>query len=60
MLKVIRNDGIRVVRTVRVDMIDSFFQRIDDFNRKNRSVVFLRPIILRSRLSPDRNFPKWP
>ena len=45
MLKIIRNDGIRVVRTVRVDMIDSFFQRIDDFNRKNRSVVFLRPII---------------
>ena len=56
MLKIIRNDGIRVVRTVRVDMIDSFFQRIDDFNRKNRSVVFLRPIIFGRVFHPTEIF----
>ena len=30
MLKIVGNDGIRVVRTIRVDMVNGFFQGVND------------------------------
>lgn len=44
MLKIVGNDGIRVVRTIRVDMVNGFFQGVNDLNRKYRSVVFFGPV----------------
>lgn len=42
--RIVGNDGIRVVRTIRVDMVNGFFQGVNDLNRKYRSVVFFGPV----------------